>query len=156
MKIRHEDFDHDHRIHLTHGVDRAGKMIRASVFQVIARHRCDDDVFQAHPPDRLGHPLRLILFQGKRFRSRDGAEAARARAAFPRDHHRRRALAPAFPAIWTLRAFTNGVEAQIRDERFGREEDRIRGRRTLIQGGFFAWCSAGSIFAQDIFRAVEI
>ena len=24
------------------------------------------------------------------------------------------------------------------------------GNRTLIQGGFFAWCNAGSIFAQDI------
>jgi len=24
------------------------------------------------------------------------------------------------------------------------------GNRTLIQGGFFAWCSAGSILAQDM------
>src|SRR6188472_3018230 len=26
----------------------------------------------------------------------------------------------------------------------------LDGNRTLIQGGFFAWCRAGSIFAQDI------
>ena len=26
----------------------------------------------------------------------------------------------------------------------------FEGNRTLIQGGFFAWCRAGSIFAQDI------
>jgi hypothetical protein len=26
----------------------------------------------------------------------------------------------------------------------------FEGNRTLIQGGFCAWCSAGSIFAQDI------
>jgi hypothetical protein len=25
------------------------------------------------------------------------------------------------------------------------------GNRTLIQGGFRAWCKAGSIFAQDMF-----
>jgi hypothetical protein len=28
------------------------------------------------------------------------------------------------------------------------------GSRTLIQGGFRAWCNAGSIFAQDISRKV--
>jgi hypothetical protein len=26
----------------------------------------------------------------------------------------------------------------------------FEGNRTLIQGGFCAWCNAGSIFAQDI------
>jgi len=28
------------------------------------------------------------------------------------------------------------------------------GSRTLIQGGFCAWCKAGSIFAQDILKKV--
>src|SRR5256886_3265102 len=30
------------------------------------------------------------------------------------------------------------------------KKTRFEGRRTLIQGGLCAWCSAGSIFAQDI------
>jgi hypothetical protein len=29
------------------------------------------------------------------------------------------------------------------------------GSRTLIQGGFCAWCSAGSIFAQDMSTKVS-
>jgi hypothetical protein len=28
----------------------------------------------------------------------------------------------------------------------------LEGNRTFIQGGFCAWCRAGSILAQDIFR----
>src|SRR5206468_3708492 len=30
------------------------------------------------------------------------------------------------------------------------------GSRTLIQGGFCAWCSAGSIFAQDIWQSYNV
>ena len=30
------------------------------------------------------------------------------------------------------------------------------GSRTLIQGGFCAWCSAGSIFAQDIEQSYNL
>ena len=29
------------------------------------------------------------------------------------------------------------------------------GSRTLIQGGFCAWCNAGSIFAQDIEQKLQ-
>jgi hypothetical protein len=30
------------------------------------------------------------------------------------------------------------------------------GRRTLIQGGFCAWCNAGSIFTQDMAQALRV
>jgi hypothetical protein len=32
----------------------------------------------------------------------------------------------------------------------------LLGKRTLIQGGFCAWCKAGSIFAQDMARSVRL
>jgi hypothetical protein len=33
---------------------------------------------------------------------------------------------------------------------FVEKKTGFEGNRTLIQGGFCAWCNAGSIFAQDI------
>ena len=127
-------------------------MIRAAVFQIVARHRGDDDVFQFHPAHRFGDALRFVLFQRKRFRGGHRAKTAGARATIARDHHRRGALAPAFPAIRALRAFANGVQSQIGDERFGGKENGIRGQTHLDPGRLFAWCKAGSIFAQDIVR----
>jgi hypothetical protein len=32
----------------------------------------------------------------------------------------------------------------------------FEGNRTLIQGGFCAWCKAGSIFAQDIRKSYNV
>ena len=85
------------------------------------------------------------------FAVRDRAKSAGARATFARDHHRRGALAPAFPAIRTLRAFADGVQAQIGDERLGRKENRIRGQTHFDPGRLVApGARAGSIFAQDI------
>ena len=50
------------------------------------------------------------------------------------DHESSRALAPAFPTIRALRAFANRVQPQIGNERFGREENRIRRQPYLDPG----------------------
>ena len=54
----------------------------------------------------------------------------------PGDHHGGGALAPAFPAIWALRALANGVQTQIGNERLGREKDRIRWQPDFDPGRF--------------------
>ena len=111
VKIGHEHFDDDRRIHLADRANRAREMIRAAIFQIVARDRGDDDMFQLHPPHRFGDALRFVFLEGERLRGRDRAKSAGARAAFARDHHRRGALAPAFPAVRALRALANGVQA---------------------------------------------
>ncbi len=101
-------------------------MIRAAIFQIVARDGGDNDVLQFHPPHRFGDPLRFVFFKRERFRCCHRAKSAGARATIAGNHHRRRALAPAFPAVRTLRAFANGVQTQIGNERFGRKENRVR------------------------------
>jgi hypothetical protein len=82
-------------------------------------------MFQLHPSHCFSHALRFVFLEGERFRRCHRAKSAGARATIARDHHRSRALAPAFPAVRTLCAFANGMETQVGDERFGRKENRI-------------------------------
>jgi len=134
MKIRDEHFDDNGRIHFLDRSDHAGEMMGAAVFQIIASDGRDHDMFQFHSHDRFGHALRLVFLQGKRFRGCHRAKSTRACATVPRDHERGCALAPAFPAVRALRAFADGVQSQIGNERFGREENRIR-RQTDFDPG---------------------
>ena len=101
-------------------------MIRAAVFQIVTCYRGDDDVLQIHPAYRIGYPLWFVVFQGERFRCRHSAKAACACAPIARDHKSGRPLAPAFPTIRALRALADRMQPQIRDQRFGRKENRIR------------------------------
>ena len=123
-------------IHLANGIDGPSEVICAAVLQIVARDRGDDDVFQFHPAYRFGHALRLIFFQGKRFRRRDCAKSAGAGAAIACNHHCRRALAPAFPSIRALRALANRVQSQIGNQRFGGKENRIRWQPHFDPGRF--------------------
>jgi len=131
MKIGHQNFDNHRPIHLADRRNDAREMICAAVFKIVARHRGDDNVFQSHPAHRFGHALRFVLFERERFRRRHRAKSAGTCAAIARDHHRRRALAPAFPTVRALRAFANGVQAEIGNERLGGKEHRIRGQTHL-------------------------
>ncbi len=103
-------------------------MFRAAILQIVARDGGNDDVFELQSSHGFGDALRFVFLERERFRGADRAKAAGPGAAFARDHHRRGALAPAFPAIRALRAFADGVQPQIGDERLGRKEDRIRGQ----------------------------
>jgi hypothetical protein len=38
---------------------------------------------------------------------------------------------------------------------FVEKKTGLEGKRTLIQGGFCAWCKAGSIFAQDMWKSFK-
>src|SRR5207247_6905987 len=82
----------------------------------------------------LGDALRFVVFKREWFCRRYCAKSAGAGATIPSDHERRRALAPAFPSVWTLRALADGVQAQIGNERFGREKYRIRRQSHLDPG----------------------
>ena len=101
-------------------------MICAAVFQIVARDGGDHDMFQFHSRHRFGHALRFIRFQRERLRGCHRAESARARATIARNHECGCPLAPTFPAIRTLRAFTNRVQPQIRNQCLGGKENRVR------------------------------
>ena len=112
----------------------AREMFSAAVFQIIACNRGDDDVLQFQPPDGFGDSLRFIFLEREWLCRAHRAKSAGAGAAFARDHHGRGALAPAFPAIWALRAFANGMQTQIGNERLGRKEDGVRGQPDFDPG----------------------
>ncbi len=109
-------------------------MFGAAVLQVIAGDRSDDNVLELQSPDGFGDPLRFIFLERKRFRRAYRAKSAGAGTTLARDHHGCSALAPALPAIWALGAFANSVQAQIGDERLGREKDGIRWQADLDPG----------------------
>src|SRR5712692_1679403 len=111
-------------------------MIRAAVFQIVARDGGDHDMLQLHPYHRFGHALRFVVFQSERFRRCHCAKSACPRATIARDHERGGALAPAFPAVGALRAFTNRMQPQIGNQRFSRKEDRVRRQPDLDPGRF--------------------
>ena len=100
-------------------------------------------MLQSHSPDGFGDPLRLVFLERERLRGLHRAKSAGARAALARDHHGRGALAPAFPAIRALRAFANGVQTQIGNERLGRKEDRIRRQSDFDPGRFLRLVQRG-------------
>ena len=100
-------------------------MLCATVLEIIASHRGDDDMLELQAANRLGDTLRFVNLQRERFRGRDRAKTAGAGAAFACDHECGRSLAPALPAVRTLRALANCVQAEVGDERLGGEKDRI-------------------------------
>ena len=111
-------------------------MLRPAVFQIVACNRGDHDMLQLHSPHRFGDALRFVSFKRERLRRRYRAKSARARTAIARDHERGGALAPAFPAVGALRAFTNRMQPQIGNQRFSRKEDRVRRQPDLDPGRF--------------------
>ncbi len=136
VEIGHQDLDNDRRVHRPNGFDGARKMIRAAILKIIPRDSGNDDMLQTHPTDGLSDALRFVLFQRQRFGGADRAKPTGAGAALACNHHRRGALAPAFPAVRALRALADGVQAQIRDERFRRKENRVRGQPHFDPGRF--------------------
>ena len=131
VEVGNQDLDDDRGIHGANRFDRAGKMIRATIFQIISGDGGNDDVLQTHPAHGLGDALRFIFFQRKRPGGGHCAKSTGPGAALTRDHHRRGALAPTFPAVRALRAFADGVQPQVRDEGFRGKENRIRGQSNL-------------------------
>ena len=111
-------------------------MIGATVLQIVARDRGNDDVLQIHPLHCLGDALWLVVFQREWFRCCDCAKSACPRATIASDHESSGTLAPAFPAIRALRAFANRVQSQIGNQCFGRKENRIRGQPDFDPGRF--------------------
>ena len=137
---------------VANGANCPREMFGAAIFQIIARDRGDDDVFEFQPFDRLGHTLRLVLLERERLCGADRAKSTGSGAAFTRDHHGGRALAPAFPAIRALGAFANGMEAQIRNERLSRKEDRIRRQPDFDPGRFLRLVKSGIDFSAGHFE----
>ncbi len=145
IEIRHKDFDGDAGNLGAHGLDGAGKVVRAAVRHVIASHGGDDDVVQAEALRGLGHALRLVRFEGEGLRRLHRAKTAGAGAAVARDHEGGRALAPAFPAVRALGLLAHGVQFEVGDERLGAPENRIARQLHanpvrllfLVQGGVY-------------------
>ena len=136
MKIRNQDLDNYRGIHFTDRADGTREMSGAAILQIISRNCSNDNVLQFHSTHRLGDTLRFVFLQGVGFGRCHRTKPTGACAAIPRYHHRGRTLAPAFPAIRTLRAFANRMQAQIGNKRFRRKENRVRRQPHLDPGRF--------------------
>src|SRR5262245_61248882 len=98
---------------MPHRFNRASKMVRPAVREVISGYSSDHDMLQSHASGGFGHSRRLIGFERKRAGGGDCAKTARASAAVAGNHEGGRAFAPAFPVIGTHGALANCVELQL-------------------------------------------
>ena len=119
VEIGGQDLDHDGGIHLADLGDRASKVLRPAIGNIVAGDGCDDDMLEFHPANGLGDTLGLVLFQRERLGRVDRAESAGSGATVTGNHHGRSAAAPAFPAIRALGTLADSVQAEIRDHRLG-------------------------------------
>ena len=109
IKIGDKDFDDDFRIESTNGFDGFPKVVRTAIRHIIAGDGGDDDMLESESLNTLGYTLRFILLKRKRLGCIHRAKAAGTGATVAGDHKRGCATAPAFPAIWALSAFADGV-----------------------------------------------
>jgi hypothetical protein len=137
IKIGDEDFDDDFWIESTNGFDGFPKVVRTAIRHIIAGYGGDDDMLESESLNALSHALRFILLKRKGLGCIDGAKAASTGAAVPRDHKSGCATAPAFPAIWALSAFADGVEAQVGNQILRGEKNRIRRQSNFDPIGLF-------------------
>jgi hypothetical protein len=112
--------------------DGVGEYRRASIFQVIAIHRRDDDVREVEFGDRFADPGRFGSIDRLRTPVSDRAVPARACADIAEDHEGRRAVRPALADVRALRFFTHRMQVQIAHQAL---EPEIRGGtgRTHLQ-----------------------
>src|SRR5579862_4415764 len=93
--------------------DGVGENCGAAVGLIVAIHRSDDRVAQAHALDGFGDALRLVfLRRAQRLATWYGAKAAGARANIAEDHEGGGAMLPAFAHVGAARAFADGVEVK--------------------------------------------
>ena len=131
VEVGNQHLNDDCAIATSDCLDGLGKVEGSPIRHIVSSHRGDDDMFQIHPHDSLGHPLGFVRFEGKGFGGGDGTKSAGAGAAVTGNHEGSRTLAPAFPAVGTLSAFADGVEAKVRDQFLGGEKDRVGGQTHL-------------------------
>ena len=118
-EIRGEDLDRRGRARLADRLDHLDELARAAVGQVVAVHRGDDDMLQAHLHRRLGDMLGLQRIDLAGHAGLDVAEAAGARADVAQDHHRRVFLGPALADIRARRFLAHGDEVLRAHQRAG-------------------------------------
>src|SRR6059036_2582054 len=99
-------------------------MIRAAVFQIVARDGGDHDMLQLHPHARVQRSPAIM------------------NVAVPWLQHSQRFGHCALSQ--TVCSRRSEMSALVE------KKTGFDGNRTLIQEGLCAWCSVGSIFAQDI------
>ena len=93
--------------------DGARENCGAAVGLIVAIHRRDHGVAQAHSLDGFGHALRLVFIgRAERLAARHGAKAARARADIAENHEGRGAVLPALAHVGAARAFADGVQVE--------------------------------------------
>ena len=133
----------------------AREMFGAAVFQVIAGDRSNDDVFELQSSDGFGDPLRFIFLERK------GFAVLTAQNPQARVQRSPAIIMVAVPWLQHSQRFGHCALSQTvcrrRSEMSALVEKKtgFDGRRTLIQGGFCAWCNAGSILAQDMFGSFK-
>src|SRR6476646_2418848 len=103
VKVRHQDFDDNGRVAVANGANGSGEMFGTTILEIVARNGGNHYVLQFQSFHRLRHPLRFVFFERERFGCRYRAESTSTRATLTSDHHRRCALAPAFPTVRALR-----------------------------------------------------
>ena len=96
-----------------HFGNRLGEHLRAAVRQVVPVDGGDHHVPQPHPGRRLRHPPRLVPIQTGGPPGGHIAEPAGPGADIPQDHHRGRALPPAFVDVGASGLLAHRVQPQL-------------------------------------------
>ena len=121
VEVRDKHLDLAARNTLAHLAHALREDEGAAVREVVAVHRCDDGVVQAHPLDRLGEPCRLLQVESQRLAGGDRAVAAGAGADVAQDHERRGAALPALPYVRAVRLLADRVELVVAHQRLQRD-----------------------------------
>ena len=134
VEVGNQHLDDDRGIHRANRFDRSSKMIRAAIFQIVPRDRGNDHMLQTHPAHGLGDALRFVLFQGERF---GGVTAQNPQARVQRSPA---IIIVAVPWLQHSQRFGHCAlsqtvcKTQVRDERLGGKENRIRRQPDLDPG----------------------
>jgi len=137
VKIGGEYFDGDRRLRLADRLDRPREMLGATVLQVVTRHGRHHDVLELH---RL---TASATRSGSSTSSAKGFAVVTAQNPQARVQRSPAIMKVAVPALQHssgsgIGLLAHGVQPQVGNQRLGGKENRLVGRRTLIQSGFFA------------------
>ncbi len=109
-EIGRQDFDTGRRLERAHRADRFGEMGGASVGEIVAVHRRQDDELEGHPLHGRAHADGLQGVDRERLAVGDVAEAAGPRADVAEQEEGRRAAGETLAAVGAARLFADRVQ----------------------------------------------
>jgi hypothetical protein len=135
-KIRDQSFDDDARLPGAHRPDAVREMRRAAVAQIVAIHRGDDHILQAHRRHGPGQMFRFWGVERVRPTVAHVAERTAPGADVAHDHESGRAVAEAFAEIGATGFFTDRVQMVVPQNLLQPHHFRRAGERGANPGRF--------------------